>query len=136
MAEKLIEKLGETAGRRGFMKTLSAASAALALSMFKVQTSKASVVCAPGLFTVGCCCLFKDPRGCTYSDCACEWSWACMDSAAAIAPHPASGIHGRWVFPEKCKRYSCKECYRNPDTGSGCVGDVKCSKATYSTVPC
>ena len=121
MSEKLTEKLFEVAGRRRFLRTLSGASAALALGVFSIRTANASIPCPPGLVKVGCCCLYKDPSTCTYGDCGCQWSWGCNET----------GPTG-----QRCggARWTCKECYYNPPPpNSDCVNPVKCSDT--SSVP-
>lgn len=151
MSEKLIDRITASISRRGFLGTLSAASAAFIVGLFKIQGASASgIPCQPGLFTVGCCCLFKDPRTCSYSDCGCEWVWTCIEGGG-FAPITESGGngqgHGRGqgaggpapllpVDPVPCRRYSCRECYIDPNPNQSCTGAVKCSKATFTTIWC
>jgi hypothetical protein len=128
MPEKFVERVAEAAGRRGFLKTMSAASAAFALGLFRIQGAKASGgPCSAGTIKVACCCLYKDPTTCTYGDCGCQWAWPCTEPG----PDPR----------QRCgsSTYSCKECYVNPKPpDSDCVGDVKCSEAklTKTYPPC
>jgi hypothetical protein len=142
MSEKLIEKIAASISRRGFLGTLSAASAALALGMFKIQGASASgITCNPSLFQVGCCCLFLDPRTCSYSGCGCEWVWTCIEHLAPESVWEKDDQQGGDdpklpIDPVPCRRFSCKECYVNPMPNQTCTGPVKCSKATFTTIIC
>lgn len=147
MSEKLVDRITASIGRRGFLGTLSAASAALVVGFFRIQGAKAGVGvnpdCGPGLFPVGCCCLLLDPRTCTYGDCACEWVWTCITSTFGPETETSDPSNGRQpehedritpkipIDPLSCRRYSCKECY----SLSSCIA-AKCSKATFTTVIC
>lgn len=124
MSEKFVERLSEAVGRRGFVRTLSAAAAAIVLGLFKTEGAGASPFpCGtPGLFPVACCCLCRDPRTCAYSGCSCEWSWTCE-----------TGIGG--AGGDFCRRYTCRECYTVTPCGDSC-SNIKCSRATYTTIPC
>lgn len=114
MPEKIVEKLGEAASRRSFLGKLSAAAAALVMSLLNVRTVHA-------LVPVGCCQLCVDPRTCTYGPCVCEWSWTCVNEEPNLS----------------CRRYTCRECYSAlpAPCNAGCLA-VTCSRATYMTVPC
>ena len=154
MSEKLINRIVATVGRRGFLGTISAASAAFVLGLFKIQGASASgVPCGPGTFPVGPCCLFFDPRTCTYGDCGCEWVWkhvasgfgslssdSVTDPSGGRQPEHEDRISPKIIFDlERCRLYSCKECYAAPGTSGtdcNCTGPAKCSKATYITIPC
>ena len=148
MSEKLVDKIAASISRRGFLGTLSAASAALVVGLFKIQGASASgIACGPGLFNVGCCCLFLDPRTCTYADCGCQWVWTCIEGGLAPTTQPPGNGrgHGRGnddpepslpINPVPCRRYSCKECYVDPNPDQFCTGAVKCSKATFTTIIC
>jgi hypothetical protein len=72
MSEKFVERVSEAVGRRGFLVRLSAAAAALALGLFQTAQAGIEPICPTGLMPVGCCCLCRDPRSCSFSDCACE----------------------------------------------------------------
>jgi hypothetical protein len=121
MPKNIMDKFSEAVSRRSFIGTLSAAAAALVLSIFdKVQAS--GPTCPEHTFKVGCCCLCLDPRTCLYGSCACQWSWTCPDVSI-------------------CRNYTCRECYSAigpwcpPPLGSngdGCGSAIKCSKANYT----
>jgi hypothetical protein len=149
MSTKLVDRLAATIGRRGFLGTLSAASAALVVGFFRIQGARAGVGvnpdCPPGLFQVACCCLALDPRSCSYSGCGCEWVWTCIDAStsefAGVASVHQPAQHERIqpnipIDPMVCRRYSCKECYYDPAPAGSCTGSFKCSKATYTTIVC
>ncbi len=147
MSEKLVDRIAASIGRRGFLGTLSGASAAFIVGFFRIQGASAGVGlppdCPSDTFTVGCCCLFFDPRSCSFSNCGCEWVWICYSSTSAPEtidpssskdqPEDERNILGD---PEACRRYSCKECYIAPNPPQQCTGEAKCSKATFTTVPC
>jgi hypothetical protein len=159
MSEKLADRIAAAVGRRGFMATLSAASAAFVLGVFKPQNVKAGVQglpqCGPGTFPVGACCLAFDPRFCTYGDCGCEWVWkrvtnewspeteGSRDKDPSAGHQPEHEERFKPLFPiepSTCRRYSCWECYRPGSGTSGencnCTGSIACSKATYTTIVC
>ena len=156
MSEKLADRIAAAVGRRGFMATLSAASAALVFGVFKPLSVKAGVQglpdCGPGTFPVGACCLAMDPRTCTYGGCACEWVWkrvtnqwgpATETNTNPGAEHqPERDVRikpNMPIEPGACRRYSCWECY-TAGTVSGencnCSGSITCSRATYTTIVC
>ena len=156
MSEKLADRIAAAVGRRGFMATLSAASAAFVLGVFKPLSVKAGVQglpdCGVGTFRVGACCLAMDPRSCTYGDCACEWVWKRVTNewAPEEPPKETPGVghdkeHDIKIKPNmpievgSCRRYSCWECY-TAGTVSGencnCSGSIKCSRATFTTIVC
>ena len=158
MSEKLADRIAAAVGRRGFMATLSAASAAFALGVFKPLSVKAGVQglpdCGPGTVRVGACCLIHDPRSCTYGSCGCEWVWKRVtnewgpegegDTKDPSAGHqPEHEIRIKPSMPIEigsCRRYSCWECY-NPGSGTSgencnCTGSISCSKATFTTIVC
>lgn len=155
MSEKLADRIAAAVGRRGFLATLSAASAAFVLGVFKPPSVKAGVQglpdCGPGTFAVGACCLAKDPRTCTYGGCACEWVWKRVtnewgpetetkDPSAGHQPEREVRINPSIpIEPSTCRRYSCWECYNGGGTSGetcSCTGSITCSKATYTTVVC
>jgi hypothetical protein len=121
MSEKFVEKLTEAVSRRGILKTMSAAAAALVLGLFDVAHAGG---CPAGTVAVGCCCLCKLPSTCTYGNCACQWIWTCDTQIGEIP---------------LCRRYTCKECFTNPtpcDDDPASCPNAKCSRATYQTIPC
>lgn len=159
MSEKLADRIAAAAGRRGFLATLSAASAAFVLGVFKTPSVQAGVQglpqCGPGTFPVGACCLAKDPRSCTYGGCACEWVWKRVtnewgpeEEPRKTKDNPGGGLDREHeiritpkfpIEPSSCRRYSCWECYTE-GTVSGetcnCGGTITCSKATFTTIVC
>ncbi len=155
MSEKLIDRITATVGRRGFLGTFSAATAAFVVGFFRIQGAKAGVGinpdCVAGLFPVGCCCLALDPRSCTYGGCACEWVWKCITSTfgpETPTNDPSAGHQPEHedrvkpflpIEPTACRRYSCWECYSGPGTSGEsctCTGGITCSKATFTTIVC
>jgi hypothetical protein len=108
MPENIMDKLTEAVSRRSFLGTMSAAAAALVLSICGITR-------AGGVVAVACCQLCVNPNTCSFSSCSCIWSWLCAN---------ADGT---------CSR--CRECYATqpPPCGPGCTG-VKCSRAV--TVSC
>ena len=143
MPETLIARLSEAVGRRGFLRTVSAASAALTMGVLNIKTTEASGIdCGPTLFNVGCCCVCLDPRTCSYSDCVCEWSWTCTHY---LGPEPIDQPPDKDAPPDSepklpinpcpCQRFTCKECYSAATVCVGCTG-IKCSKATFRTIIC
>jgi hypothetical protein len=134
MSEKFVEKLGEVVGRRSIIRTLSAASAAFALGLFDFRKAEASgpAPCFdPTVFQVACCCLCKDPRSCNCDGTVCSWTWTCnakewIGRTRLPDPSDPSG----WT----CRRYTCRECYSAGACHGGCDANIKCSRATYTTV--
>lgn len=116
MPEEIVEKFDKVAGRRSFLVKLSAAAAALVMSLFNIRGAQAQT-----LFPVACCTLCKDPRTCTYGGCVCQWFWQCFMGDGTV-----------------CQIFTCWECYGEDVTGAcegGCAG-IKCSRATYTTIRC
>src|SRR4026208_2192143 len=133
MSEKLADRITAAVGRRGFMATLSTASAAFVFGVFKPLSIKAGVQglpeCGPGTVRVGACCLIHDPRTCTYGSCGCGWGWESGTHERAPETEHQAPSDGRRreqehdINPQmpieigSCRRYSCWECY-NPGSGT------------------
>jgi hypothetical protein len=102
MPDNIMDRFTDAVSRRSFLGTLSAAAAALVLSLF----GKAR---AEGLVQVRCCRLCLNPNSCSFSSCSCVWGWTC--------PNPDG----------TCSR--CRECYTARPTclDNGCLG-IKCSQ--------
>src|SRR5258708_3731134 len=112
MLQDLSERLFESVTRRRFLGKLTSAAGALALTLLGVKPAYA-------LYSTNGCNLCYNPATCSYTGCACQWSWIGL---------PQANGDGTSDF------YKCAECYTvnpcPPDPNNACLG-VKCSKATY-----
>ncbi len=109
--ERLALKLERGVGRRGFLGTLSAASATLVAAIFGfAQKSEALVVACI------CCTLCVRPGAC--ENCACTWSWTCCPP-------------GKAQFSR-----TCGECYRPGVACNGGCRGVFCSFCSQNNVLC
>ncbi len=110
--KKLVEKIDNTVGRRGFLGKLAAASAALVASVLGFAPNTEGLVSA-----CRCCVLCRANSG-SCSGCVCTWTWNCCSNESVS------------------RVSSCSECYNNfPGCVGGCVG-VTCSWCRISGLTC
>jgi hypothetical protein len=108
MSEKVIEKLTEAVSRRGFLGKLSGAAAALVLSLFGAAKPALAIA------YVACCTLCLQPGTCSYSGCACQWSWVCEHTDGSF--------------------WRCFECYAAPSYCGPECRNIKCSRAVPTNI--
>jgi hypothetical protein len=97
--------------RRGFVGKLAVAAAGLVASLFGFAQP------AHATFRVGCCNLCFLPGTCTWTGCACVWSWGCCGE------------------PDTRFRY-CRECIM---PGYPCIrtcNGVRCSRVSTTQLVC
>src|SRR5438309_1631664 len=111
MLEALSDRLSVAVSRRGFLGTSASAAGAIALALFGIKPAYAA------LYDINGCSLCGDPAKCSFTNCACTWSWNGV---------PQDNGDGT------CSHYLCKECYTSAvcPGASGCPNPGwKCSAA-------